>query len=121
MGLFSSKSSSTQLQTTNQIDRRVVADNGGLGVSGDGNAINVLDGGAIAQAFDFAKLSDQETGRTLAGALGFAREVFDTGQKNNALVAQAYDQARGDATQKNLLIAVAVAAVAIVALKAFKL
>lgn len=110
MGLFSSSSRSTQLQTTNQTDKRVVADGGSLAVSGD--QVTLLDGGAIAAAFDFAKHSDQESRKTLADTLGFARDGL-------AQVESAYDTARGEGTQKNLVAAAAIAAVVIVAVRAW--
>jgi hypothetical protein len=120
----------TNAQTTQNIDRRLVVDNGGIGFSSDGGqyTINVLDEGIVGRALDLVTASDQETGRSVADVLGFAQGVFDSGlavldkagkqvETQSALVAKAYDQARGEGTQKNLVAAAAIATVAIVAVK----
>lgn len=120
----SSSSSSTQ-STINQ-DRRIVADGGGVGISADSSTvtINALDAGAIERALDFAKASDQETGKTLNQVLGLAAGVFDkAGRSVDASadrVAQAYSEARGTGTEKTVLIAAGLAVVAIVAIKVLK-
>lgn len=120
------KSSSSSTQETNNIDRRIVADGGSIGISSDSSSvtINALDGGAINAALDFAKASDQETGRTLNQVLGIAANVFDKAGRNvdssAALVARAYDDAKGAGAEKTILIGAALATVAIVALKVLK-
>lgn len=105
MGLFSSRSSSasTTNVTNTSIDKRVVADNGATAVSAD--TVNMLDGGAVAQAFDFA-----------AGSLEQALRWSNEGV---GAIANAYDEAKGEATQKNLIAAAALAVVAVVAIKAW--
>lgn len=128
-------SSSESNQTTNQVDRRQVVDSGSVGVSSDSSTVNVsiLDQGAIARAGEIADraialvgASDQETGKTLANVLGFAKDVFTTGigvldkagtqiDRQTQLISQAYDNAKGEGTQKNLVAAAALATVAIVA------
>lgn len=56
-----SKSKSSSATTYNNTDKRVVADGGGVGLSGDGNAvsINMMDGGAIAASADVVKAALQ--------------------------------------------------------------
>lgn len=58
MGSKSKSSSATTYQNT---DKRVVADGGGVGLSGDGStvSIQVLDGGAIASSADVVKAALQ--------------------------------------------------------------
>lgn len=72
----SSNSSSTSA-TTNNVDRRTVND-GGISVSGDGNAVTAnlsyTDAGAVAGAFDFAKSSTETTYKSTADAVGLARD-----------------------------------------------
>lgn len=70
----SSNSSSTDA-TTNNVDRRMVND-GGVGVSGDGNKVvaNITDGGVIDAAFDFAKSSTETTYKSTADAIGLAKD-----------------------------------------------
>jgi hypothetical protein len=117
-----SSSSSTQ-QTTQNVDRRMVLDAGSIGFSSDGGtyAVNVLDQGAVQNAIDLVESSSRET-------LGFTRDIFAAGltvldkagkqvEAQTALVAKAYDSAKGEQTQKNLVAATALAAVAIVAIK----
>lgn len=134
-----SSSSSNTTQTTNQIDRRQVVDSGSVGVSSDTSTVHVsiLDQGAIAgakaladNALALVAASDQETSKSLANVLGFAKDVFNTGfsaldrvgtqvERQTEIVAKAYDNAQGEGTQKNLVAAAALATVAIVAVKAW--
>lgn len=130
-------SSSSSSQTTQQIDRRQVVSEGAVGVSSDSSTVNisVLDQGAVArageiaaQALELVKTSDQETGKNLSEVLGFARDVFMTGigvldkagtqiERQTELVATAYDLARGEGSEKQMVTIAAVAAVALVAVK----
>lgn len=81
MGSKSKSSSATTYQNT---DKRVIADGGGFGLSGDGNAIstsstsyttvNALDGGAIKQSADVVKAALQ----TISKADATAGEGFET-------------------------------------------
>lgn len=73
MGSKSKSSSSTTYQNT---DKRVVADGGGVGLSGDGNAvsINMMDGGAIAASADVVKAALQ----TIEKADATAGEGFES-------------------------------------------
>lgn len=118
------RTSSSSSADTSNIDRRVVADNGAIALSGDVSTIQVLDGGAIAGALDLVKASDQNTAKTVNDLLGFTKDIFTVGakqiQQQSDLVAKAYDQARGEGTQKNLVVVATLAAVAFVAVKVMK-
>jgi len=119
----SSSASSSTTTTTNQ-DRRQVVEQG-VAVSSDTSTVHVtaLDGGAIGKAFDFA----QASGLSVAD---LAKEVFTRGftaleadrefvSQAGVQVAKAYDDAKGEGTQK-FMIAVGVAAVvAVVAVQSF--
>ncbi|NOV27657.1 hypothetical protein E5S69_29675 [Cupriavidus necator] len=72
-----SSNSSSTAATTNNVDRRTVND-GGISVSGDGNAVTAnlsyTDAGSVAAAFDFAKGSTETTYKSTADAVGLARD-----------------------------------------------
>jgi hypothetical protein len=121
--------SSTQYTTTN-VDRRLVVDSGSIGLSAESGTYNiqVLDQGAVDKAIELVKSSDQNTRETASELLGFTKDIFTAGltvldkagsqvEKQTELVSKAYDAARGEGTQKNLVAAAALAAVAIVAVK----
>lgn len=123
-------SSSSSSQSTQNIDRRLVVGEGAIGFSSDGGTyeVNVLDQGAIMSAINLVQASDQETGKSVADVLGFARDVFTAGltvldkagsqvEKQTDLVSRAYDNAQGEGTQKNLIAAAALATVAVVAIR----
>ena len=80
----------------------------------------------FAKAFGALAASDQETGKTLAQALEFAKTVFMSGlevldeagtqiNSQTELIAKAWDNAKGSGTEKQTLFYVAVGAVALVA------
>lgn len=52
MGFFDSSSTSVTTSTTNVADKRLVADNGSLGVSGDNTIVNVTDAKMSANALE---------------------------------------------------------------------
>lgn len=124
------RSSSSSQQVTQNTDRRQVLDNGAVGISSDGGSVSVsvLDAGAVKGALDLVNASDQRSAQSLGELLGFTKDVFTQGlgvldkagkqvEAQTALVAKAYDQARGEGTQKNLIAAAALATVAVVAVK----
>lgn len=85
---------------------------------------------ALAFADRAAERSGDQTWRTFSDALAFSQNVFETGigvldkagQQINAqtdLVAKAYDNAKGEGTQKNMVAAAALAAVALVAISVY--
>ena len=104
MGLFSSNKSSATNNTTNN-DLRVVADGGGIGVSGSGNAISVLDGGAIARTFDSLDLINKTNGQTYQDMLSTVASLFTktsdalstNASQTQANVLEAYRNAASDA------------------------
>lgn len=86
MGLFSSSSSKSNT-TNNNTDRRVVADGGAIGISGDGVNVNVLDGGAIARTFDSFDLVSKAQADGIDSLLGAVTSIFKT--NNETISAQA--------------------------------
>lgn len=100
MGLFSSRSSSSSSQTTNNLDRRIAVQDG-IGISGDGNALelisntNVLDGGAIANAFTFAKGAFDFSKATSADAFKLTGQTvsraLDSIDTSNATLGEGYE------------------------------
>lgn len=123
-------SSSSSSQTTQNIDRRQVVDGNSIGVAADSGTLNVqvLDTGAVNSAIELVKHSDQITGESVSEVLGFAKDIFNSGltvldkagqqvSAQTQLVSQAYDNAKGEGTQKNLIAAAALATVAVVAIK----
>lgn len=126
-----SSSSSANTQSTTNVDRRQVVGEGGLGVSSDSSTITVnqLDGGAIARAFDYGNIVAKGSGDVATGLIKTAQEVFaksyDALQKDREFVqtagnqvVKAYDDAKGDGTQKFLIGIGVVAAVSVVAVAA---
>lgn len=114
-------SSSSTTQTTTNIDKRLVVDGGGIGFNADNSTITLTDHGAVGGALALVDSSSKAT-------LGFTKDIFAAGltvldkagkqvEAQTALVAQAYDAAKGEATQKNIIAAAALATVAIVAIK----
>lgn len=95
MGLFSG-SRSTSSQTTNNVDRRVAVQDG-IGISGDGNALelitnttnNLLDGGAIAEAFGFGRATSADALRTTRDTFDRALDSIDT---TSATLGQGYSE-----------------------------
>jgi len=123
--IFGSKSSSssttnnyeTNLTTTTSDDRQLAVEAGIVGTSGDHNITNVeiLDGGAINSAFDFAQESQSFWGenfgsvlglveRTSEGALDASFEVVEANNKmaldsnlaSQGIIAKAYSDANDD-------------------------
>lgn len=102
-GKSSSKSSSTT--TYENTDKRIVADGFGVGLSGDGNAVNysvqMLDGGAVKQSADVVKAAlrtvekaDAVQGEGFNKLLELAGDVLAGGatalERSQELTAQAY-------------------------------
>lgn len=78
--ISSSKTSAvtTTANTTNNLDKRLVASQSAIGLSSDNSTVSVqvLDGGAIAGAVNLAKQTDLTAGKNLASELGFASSTF---------------------------------------------
>lgn len=108
-------SSSSSSQSTTQTDNRRTIASGGI--SAEDSTVNVLDGGAIKNAFDFGTATVKES-------FGFAtrsqQQVLDSLDSTSNLVAAAYNDAkgRGALTDKILIGAIAMAGlVAVMALR----
>ncbi len=131
-GSSSSKSASTT--TTNNVDKRLVVDNGGVGVSADSSnvSVSVLDGGAVNAAISLAKFSGDNQLKGYEDLLGLTKDtfgsVFDIVKKNTdtvdhitSTVTSAVQDARNSelkATNDNrYLVAAGLAVVGIVAVK----
>lgn len=118
-------SSSSSSSATNNIDKRLVTGENSVGISADSSSVsvNVLDGGAIAGAFTFAREVDANAGKNLATVLNLAGSLFEKTagalDKSAATVAQAYDQAKGQGADARVLAYGAMAVVALVAVKSF--
>lgn len=112
MGLFGGSKKSTSTSNTTAIDQRLVVSENGIGasVSGSGNVVQMLDGGAIQGGLDLA-------GAALAGSLQFAENALSKmlfsvieGQKQasaetSATIGQAMTQAaqvQAAASEKSL-------------------
>lgn len=86
-------SRSSSAQSTSNEDRRVAVQDG-IGVSGNSNALeltsitNVLDGGAIKEAFGFAK---DATGAALASTENTVGRALDSVDASNATLGQGYE------------------------------
>lgn len=84
MGLFSSKSTSTTEQTSNNYDMKNQVAAGGVGVSATGGSsvsVSTTDFGTVGKAFDFAAML----------AKGAANEAAASGSRNNAIAQSAMD------------------------------
>jgi len=135
-------SSSSNQTSTQQIDKRLVVD-AGIGISSDSStvSVNALDGGAVKESLATAgeaisalssvsSLALTGGAKTVADVLGFASSVFSKSfdaldrsgkiiEGGGVLVAKAYDDAKGDGTQKTYIAVAALAVVAVVAVKAW--
>lgn len=129
MGLFSSSNSASS--ATYNYDQRVVADGGGIGLSGNSSTfnVNVLDGGVVNKAIDSLntnfKLVNDGAGEGYASLLGLTERLFDKSAAQqssmaslvNKSVLDAYGQASGDAKgtiDNRTLITLAIAAAVVV-------
>ncbi len=111
--------SSSSTNQTENIDRRISLQNG-TATSGDNNTVNILDGGAIKNAFDFATNTGRESFAFAKSAQGAALDSLNT---TSNLVKDAYADAkgRGALTDKILIGAIGMAGVvAVMALRGKK-
>lgn len=127
IGIFDSgNSESNSTSNTFNYDQRVVADGGGVGLSGNGSTFNVTDAGIAKRAFDSTdanfKLVTDSAGKGLSALLDATQSMFakqseqatamaGTVEKN---VLDAYRNAASDKTgtiDNKTIIALAVAAV----------
>ena len=108
---FGSSSSAASSSNTYNTDKRLVVDSG-IGVSADDSTVtlNVMDGGAIEQAFGFGNsaldtvdLNNAMTAEGFTQLIEAATDIFNTGQsligQTQKSVADAYSQASTDKNQ----------------------
>lgn len=102
-----SKSFSTS--TTNVTDKRQVTEAGAVGVSADHSTVNMLDGGAVDRAFDFAEFSSGKFSDSFEKLLGMAGKTLDLSGETakfaekaadaaTSKIAEAYEGASGQKT-----------------------
>ena len=108
--------SSSSSNTTNNADKRVAVDSG-IGVSGDSNTIQVLDGGAIKNAFDFAGAT---AGQSFSFATKSNQQALDSLAVTSNLVKDAYADAKGRGALTDKILIGAIAVSGLVALMAIK-
>lgn len=108
-------SSNSTTKTENKDSR--ISQQSGTAVSGDSNTVNVLDGGAIKNAFDFGT-------STVTQSLGFAAasqgQVLDSLKTTSQLVANAYNDAKGRGAMTDYILIGSVAMAGLVALMALR-
>jgi len=108
-------SSSSSSSTTNRDSR--ISQQGGTAVSGDGNTVNVLDGGAIQNAFQFS-------GSALENALKFSTTAqaaaLGSLQETSKLVSDAYAEAKGRGAMTDWMLIGSVAMAGLVAVTALR-
>lgn len=106
--------SSASSSSTTNTDKRLAVGDGGYGITGDGNAINVnntmTDAGAIAEAFKFATGANAINGDGFSKLLDAGERLIGTTQKH---VADAYAVAQttkaGAIDQKTMIVLAVVA------------
>lgn len=103
-------SSSSSSSTTNNTDNRRTIAAGGI--SNEGGTVNVLDGGAIKNAFDFS-------GATVQSSLAFAAKsqaaALQSLDSQTQLVANAYNDAKGRGAMTDWILLAAIAMAGFVA------
>jgi len=124
-GLFGGSSSSSQ--STSQADNRTTIGNGAINAQG-GSSVQVLDGGAIQNAFDFA--GDVSTGgfdltkTTLTKALEYARasqgQALDSLNTTTSLIKDSYANAKGRGAMTDYILLGSIAVAGLVAFTAVK-
>jgi hypothetical protein len=123
----SSSSKSKSSSSTVNNDKRVVADGGSLGVSGDSVTVNVSDQQAIQGALQFAEGANAIAGTSYEKLLDVASGIFEGAatavSKAQDQTASAYQTAvaekSGTVDNKTIMV-VALAAAGVMALKAAK-
>lgn len=134
MGLFSSKSSSSSSQTSNQYDMRIAAaagsknisssastvvspDEGAVAVGGAlvNSSVSILDSGAIERAFSFA---DKISREAMDSASMANLSAVDAVQEASGQLAKAWETAK--AGEQKILVAGGLIIVGLVAIQALK-
>lgn len=123
--MASSKSNATTATTTNNIDQRMQQESGAIGISSSGSSsatINMLDGGAIKQAFGLGEHAIKNVTDFTTGALSASHHSAEQAmlgvQKSyeNATkeVAKAYEDAKVGNRSMYMVGALAVGAVLLI-------
>lgn len=115
MGLLSSKkSTSTTLATTTNTGFSEISDEA-VAIAGSGNIINRLDGGAIADAFDFSRAASRDSydfsRAALRDSMGIAGEIVAQSSALTADVAAKAVQDESDKLQEAFKWSIAAATV----------
>lgn len=118
MGLFSrsSSSSSSTAYTTNNIDKRLVVGEDGLGVSADGSNVTLnverLDDELVSKALDFASAANAVTKEGTIEVLSAGRDMFaNMANRVSDAYAKAQNDAKGALEQKTVVLVALVAVV----------
>jgi hypothetical protein len=119
-------SSSSSSQATNQTDNRRTIAAGGI--SNEGGTVNVLDGGAIKNSFDFAGAVSAQSfdlqKTTLAKALDFSSksqgQALDSLNVTSNLVKDAYADAKGRGAMTDQILIGSVAMAGLVTIAALR-
>jgi hypothetical protein len=108
--------SSSSANTTTSKDNRISLQSG-VATSGDGNSINILDGGAIKNAFDFATAQGKESLTFATTAQG---QALDSLKTTSNLVKDAYTDAKGRGALTDKILIGAIGVTGLVALMAIR-
>ena len=123
---FGGGSSSSSAQTTTQTDNRRTIAAGGI--SNENGTVNVLDGGAIKNSFDFSQNAVtqalQFAGKNQTATLDFASnaqaQALDSLTTTSNLVKDAYADAKGRGAMTDKILIGAVAMAGLVAVTALR-
>lgn len=122
MGLFSSKSTSSTSQTSNNYDQKVQTGAGGTGVSASGGAVvNVtsIDHGTVGRAFDFAEMMAAGAASQSAASADSLQKVSQSAMQQVQAayggLADAYETAK--AGEQKIIVVVGLVLLAMVAAK----
>lgn len=108
-------SSSSSQQATNQTDNRRTIASGGI--SNENGTVNVLDGGAIKNSFDFSKTALVESLSFASNAQG---QALDSLNVTSNLVKDAYADAKGRGAMTDQILIGSVAMAGLVAIAALR-
>lgn len=103
MGLFSSKSSSSNATTNNNIDQKLLQEQGAIGASASGGStinMSVLDGGAIQAAFGMGESALDRVTEFATGALSGAHHTTERALSGALASVDASNAAYKDATKQ---------------------
>lgn len=97
MGSKSSTSQQSKTQYTTETRNANVQENQGIALANaEGNTVNVLDGGAIEESFNLARLVTEKYDDTTADVLGFSKGVI---AQSVDTVKDAFEQGRSSSNE----------------------